>query len=282
MRRRTSSPLRRDVEAVDAGAALRRREQAAEDPDERRLARAVGAEQAVDLAARHAQRARLSSARNLPKSRETPSTSIPYSRETLRHHGSASRTVAAMPGFSSGAGSIATLTPKTWSIRWSSVWTLRGVYSDCVRISTTCPANSRFGIRVHGHGRLLSHAHAAELGLGHVDPDPELRRLEHLRDRLIGPDEVSGPQIHGLDDAGGRGEDGRSPFAGAPGSRAVSVPRSRRRAPRRCPRAGSRVRAPAAFPRRSRRRSPRRRRTAGPTMPESSIDFCRSRSRPAF
>ena len=50
-----------------------------------------------------------------------------------------------MPGFSSGDGSIATLTPKTWSMRWSSVWTLRGVYSACVRISTTWPGNYAAG-----------------------------------------------------------------------------------------------------------------------------------------
>ena len=112
-----------------------------------------------------------------------------------------------MPGLSSGVGSIATLTPKTWSIRWSSVWTLRGVYSACVRISTTWPGNSRFGIRVHVQRRLLADVHAAELGLGHVDADPELRRLEHLGDRLIGGDEVAGPQVHRLDDAVGRRDD---------------------------------------------------------------------------
>src|SRR5262249_60681786 len=54
-------------------------------------------------------------------------------------------TNAAMPALRSGVGSIATLTPNTWSPRWSSVWTLRGVYSARSLISTTRPENVRLG-----------------------------------------------------------------------------------------------------------------------------------------
>src|SRR5262249_50062693 len=48
--------VRGHVEAVDPRAALRRREQPTEDPNQRGLAGAVRAEQAVDLAAWHAER----------------------------------------------------------------------------------------------------------------------------------------------------------------------------------------------------------------------------------
>src|SRR5206468_12368315 len=65
-------------------------------------------------------------------------------RRHRRAHGTR-RTRAAIPGFSSGAGSMATFTPKTCSLRWSTVWMLRGVYSARSRISTTRPGNSRRG-----------------------------------------------------------------------------------------------------------------------------------------
>ena len=68
--------VRDDVEAVDRRLALGGREQAAEDPDERGLARAVGPEQAVDLAARDREGHAVERA-DLPKSRETPSTLMP-------------------------------------------------------------------------------------------------------------------------------------------------------------------------------------------------------------
>src|SRR5262249_19474998 len=135
-----------DVEAVDRRVPLGRREQPAEDPDERRLAGAVGAEQAVDLAAGHRQR-------HLVEGTEAPEIA-----RDLAHldavavvgggrgiaHGS-SRTVAAIPGFSSGAGAISIFTAKTLSLRWLRVWTLRGVYWARGLISTTLPGNVRWG-----------------------------------------------------------------------------------------------------------------------------------------
>ena len=58
---------------------------------------------------------------------------------------------------------------------------------------------------LHGDSYSDAYAHAAKLRLGHVDAHPELRRLKHPRDRLVGGDEVPGTQVYGLDDArGGR------------------------------------------------------------------------------
>src|SRR5262249_445008 len=136
--------VRHHVQAVDPGASLRRREETAEDPDERRLAGAVGTEEPVDLTARNPERDAVDGPPLAEVARHPLDLDTVVARR-VRHQFSTSRTVEAMPGRSSGARSIATFTPKTWSMRWSSVCTLRGVYSDCVRISTTLPGNSRFG-----------------------------------------------------------------------------------------------------------------------------------------
>src|SRR5262249_33010398 len=139
-----------DVEPVHGRAPFGGRQKAAQDPDEGGLAGPVGAEQPVDFAARNGQGDLV----ERPDRPEVPGDAVHEDPEIAadadgrpRRRGahSTSLTVAAIPGFNSGAGSMATLTPKTWSIRWSSVWTLRGVYSDCVRISTTFPENSRWG-----------------------------------------------------------------------------------------------------------------------------------------
>src|SRR5262245_13613834 len=136
--------VRHHVQAVDPGASLRRREETAEDPDERRLAGAVRTEEPVDLAARNAERDAVEGP-HLAEVARHPLDLDPVIARRIRHQFSTSRTVAAMPGRSSGARSIATFEPKHWSMRCTRVTTLHGVLSDCVRISTTLPGNSRFG-----------------------------------------------------------------------------------------------------------------------------------------
>ena len=167
---------------------------------------AVRAEQAEDLAARHRERHAVERA-DLP---EVPGDRADLDAEpavcpTARsvRHGS-SRTVAAIPGFKAGSGSIATLTPKTWSMRWSSVWMLRGVYSPFCRISTTLPGNVAPGVGVHRDARRLSGADEPEARLGDVHADPDLVELEDRRDRLPRGDEIAGAQIHRLEDPVGR------------------------------------------------------------------------------
>ena len=237
MRRRTSSPSVATSRPSTRGASLRRREQAAEDADERRLARAVGAEQAVDLAARHVQRDLVERA-NRPevaghalaprcRRRSVGGCLAPVDRSPGRH--SSSRTVAAMPGFSSGVGSIATFTPNTWSMRWSSVWTLRGVYSACVADLDDASRELALRERVDRERRLLPDAHAAELRLRDVDAHPELRRARgSARPAGSAPTRSPGPQVDRLDDAAAGARDDGLLRAGARGSRAAALPRRAR------------------------------------------------------
>src|SRR6185369_13142419 len=100
------------VETVHPGLALRGGEQATEDPDERGLAGAVGAEEAVDLAAVDAQGDLVQGAHLAEVARDGA-----YLDAVLLAHGR-SCTVAAMPGLSSPVGSISTFTPNTRSLRW--------------------------------------------------------------------------------------------------------------------------------------------------------------------
>ncbi len=130
-----------DVEPVDRRLPLGGRQQAAEDADQRRLPRAVRPQEAIDLAARHAERdlvegAELAEVAGDPLGEDAVVDvrvrirvragdrrgEDGWSGGGLAHRGapgaaaepgSARVTIAAMPGFSSGVGSIATLTPKT-------------------------------------------------------------------------------------------------------------------------------------------------------------------------
>src|SRR5262249_41624440 len=124
----------------------------------------VGPQETVDLAPRHLE-GDLAQGPNLAevpgdRGRLDPQVAVPpilpahprlpfrATRETFAGTGAVAGsrwTVAAMPALSSGAGSIRTLTPKTWSLRWSGVWMFLGVYSPCWRISTTRPGNLRPG-----------------------------------------------------------------------------------------------------------------------------------------
>ena len=104
-----------------------------------------------------------------------------------------------MPALSSGAGASATLTPKTRSPRCSAVCTLRGVYSPWSRISTTWPRIFATREAVDGHRRRLAQPDVSETRLRHVDPHPELARLEQRRHRLVGGHQVAGPQVERLD-----------------------------------------------------------------------------------
>src|SRR6185436_8834154 len=100
---------------------------------------AVGAEEAVDLAAVDAQGDLVQGAHLAEVARDGA-----YLDAVLLAHGR-SCTVAAMPGLSSPLGSISTFTPNTRSLRWSRVWMLRGVYSARSETSTMRPGNRRFG-----------------------------------------------------------------------------------------------------------------------------------------
>src|ERR1051325_4760972 len=142
-----------DVEAVDAGVAGGGDEEAAEDADERRLAGAVRAEEAEDLAARDLQRDVVEGADGAevlgdvldvdadvvvgdgaPLIRPSATFSPRAGRRPfLSAHSSVPliprSTSAAMPALSFGFGSTITFTANTSSTRCARVCTLRGVYS---------------------------------------------------------------------------------------------------------------------------------------------------------
>src|SRR6185369_16058366 len=117
-----------DVVAIDCCVTRGRCEKAAEDADQRRLAGAVRAEEAEDLAARHLQRDVVERAEIAEVLRHVLHVDADFSAHSARPFTPRS-TSAAMPAWSFGFGSTSTFTPNTCSARCDRVCTLRGVYS---------------------------------------------------------------------------------------------------------------------------------------------------------
>src|SRR6185436_7822149 len=117
-------PLALDVIAVDGGLAAAGHEQPAQDADERRLARAVRAEEAEDLAARHLQRDVVERADLAEVLRHVLDVDADVRAHSSKRPFTPRSTSVAMPALRVGSGSTSTFTPKTCSARCARVCTL--------------------------------------------------------------------------------------------------------------------------------------------------------------
>ena len=246
-----------------------RRDEPAEDADERALARAVRPEQPVD----GARRRRAGTRRRGRRSRRRGG-SRPRPRWPTALTGASAAGAPSPPCLRAGTR-CPSVTPSrtrnTWLARSSDgLHVARRVLADVVHV-----LHGRVeGVareRVDGEGHGVADVDQPELGLRDVGADEELVVLDERRRRLAGREQVAGPEVERLDDAVARGDDGGLGEVGL-GEREPRL-RLRRagRGPRARPRRGSRAwcsRAGRAPPRGAparRRRPPaasRRRATA--------------------
>ena len=211
MLRRIASPSRRDVEAEHGGAPRRRREQAAQDADQRRLARAVRAEQAVDLAARDrqadvverdevAELARDAARRRMALS----SAAAPAARSSA----APGRTPPCRRAARRAPPRCRTRVANTWSARSSAVCRLRGEYSPTLVMCSTTPVNVWPGERVDGDRHLAARGGCGRAASRARRCARRAGRLEQRRGRRVGREDVAGAQIERLDARGARRADG--------------------------------------------------------------------------